>query len=95
MVGAALADCPPTATVNAPYRGRAAVDGQLVACAQPAAVVHSIDDTRDPEFIGILYRTAVLEKVGHLLVTGLGQFEMGLRGPTECRLTIESYFIVG
>jgi hypothetical protein len=78
-----------------PYRGRAAVDGQLVACAQPAAVVHSIDDTRDSEFVGILYRTAVLEKIGHLLVTGHVQFDMGLGGPIECRLTIESYFIVG
>jgi hypothetical protein len=64
-----------------PHRGRAAVDGQLVACAQPPAIVHSIDDTRDSEFIGILYRTAVLEKIGQLLVTGHGQFDMGLGGP--------------
>jgi hypothetical protein len=64
-----------------PYRGRAAVDGQLVACARLAAVVHSIDDTRDSEFIGILCRTAVLEKIGQLLVTGDGQFDMGLGGP--------------
>jgi hypothetical protein len=52
-----------------PYRGRAAVDGQLVAGAQPAAVVHSIDDTRDSGLTCILYRTAILETIGQRLVT--------------------------
>ena len=57
--------------------------------------VHSIDGTRDSEFTGILYGTAVLETIGEMLGTDHGQFEMGLRVPIECSFTIESYFNVG
>jgi hypothetical protein len=66
----------------------------LVACAQPAAVGHSIDGTGDSEFSGILYGTSALETIGRLLVTGHGQLDW-VSGAIECQLTIESYFIVG